>query len=132
MNTISGAGDKLTAFLKRMVDSGSSDLHITAASAPRLRVKGRLDPLDYPPLTAEETQDMLCAFLPDAKMERLEKERKLRFAFDIEGLARFKVAFFISARPWQGSSGSSPTGWEALTTCPSRPSSRTCASPGAA
>jgi Tfp pilus assembly pilus retraction ATPase PilT len=102
MDTISGAGDKLTAFLKRMVDSGSSDLHITAASAPRLRVKGRLDPLDHPPLTADETQDMLCAFLPDAKMERLEKERELRFAFDIEGLARFRGSLFYQRQTLAG------------------------------
>jgi len=102
MNTISGAGDKLTAFLKRMVDLGSSDLHITAASAPRLRVKGRLDPLDHPPLTAEETQDMLCAFLPDAKKQRLEKERELRFAFDIEGLARFRGSLFYQRQTLAG------------------------------
>jgi twitching motility protein PilT len=102
MTIRTGAGGRLAAFLKEMVESGSSDLHIAVSSAPRIRIKGRLDALDHPPLTGQETQDILCTFLSEAKKQRLEKDRELRFAFDIEGLARFRGSLFFQQQTLAG------------------------------
>ena len=46
------AGLTLSELLKKMIEMGGSDLHITTNSAPRVRVHGKLRPLDMPPLTA--------------------------------------------------------------------------------
>ena len=52
----------LSELLKRMVDAGGSDLHLTTNSPPRVRVHGELKPLeDIPPLGPAETKRPLTA-----------------------------------------------------------------------
>ena len=46
------SGITLSELLKKMIEMGGSDLHITTNSAPRVRVHGKLRPLDMAPLTA--------------------------------------------------------------------------------
>ncbi len=48
------SGITLSELLKKMIEMGGSDLHITTNSPPRVRVHGRLRPLEMPPLTAAE------------------------------------------------------------------------------
>jgi len=50
------SGITLSELLKKMIEMGGSDLHITTNSAPRVRVHGHLRPLDMPPLTAADTK----------------------------------------------------------------------------
>ena len=45
----------LQALLKTMLDKGASDLHITAGSAPRLRIDGDLVRLQTDPLGPVDT-----------------------------------------------------------------------------
>ena len=52
------AGMTLSELLKKMIEMGGSDLHITTNSAPRVRVHGKLRPLDMPPLTAADTKSL--------------------------------------------------------------------------
>jgi len=52
-----------------MIEDGGSDLHITT-TVPRVRVHGRLRPLDIPPLTAADTK--VSAKLYDAQKHRFE------------------------------------------------------------
>ena len=42
------AGITLSELLKKMIEMGGSDLHITTDSAPRVRVHGRLGPIHQP------------------------------------------------------------------------------------
>ena len=59
VKTVKGAvltsDEQKRELLKKMIEMGGSDLHITTNSAPRVRVHGRLRPLDMPPLTAADT-----------------------------------------------------------------------------
>jgi twitching motility protein PilT len=57
----------LNDLLKKMVETGGSDLHITTGSPPRIRVHGHLDPLDMPPLSASETKQLAYSVLTDAQ-----------------------------------------------------------------
>ena len=49
------AGITLSELLKKMIEMGGSDLHLSTNSPPRVRVHGKLRPLDMPPLTAADT-----------------------------------------------------------------------------
>ena len=42
------AGITLSELLKKMIEVGGSDLHLSTNSAPRVRVHGKLKPLDMP------------------------------------------------------------------------------------
>src|SRR5215813_9330257 len=77
------AGITLSELLKKMIEMGGSDLHITTNSAPRVRVHGKLRPLDMPPLTAADTKSLAYSVLTDAQKHRFE-----------ENLARFRGNVF--------------------------------------
>jgi twitching motility protein PilT len=78
--------------LEQMVARSASDLHVTANSAPVIRVRGSIERLDgYEPLTAEDTQQLLYRILSSERQKQLEIKRQLDFSHSIPGLARFRV-----------------------------------------
>jgi twitching motility protein PilT len=77
---------------------GASDLHLTAASPPMVREKGRLRALDYPVLTPQQTREIIYSILTNDQRKRLENEWQIDFAYSIPGQARFRVnAYFQRA-----------------------------------
>jgi Tfp pilus assembly pilus retraction ATPase PilT len=65
------AGITLSELLKKMIEMGGSDLHLSTNSAPRIRVHGKLRPLDMPPLTAADTKALAYSVLTDVQKHRL-------------------------------------------------------------
>jgi len=85
----------LSDLLKRMVDTGGSDLHITTNSAPRIRVHGELKPLeDLPALGPADTKQLAYSILTDAQKHRFEENLELDFSFGIKNIARFRGNLF--------------------------------------
>jgi twitching motility protein PilT len=76
--------------LSLMVERGASDLHITAGSAPRIRVHGRLIAVDLDPLTPTDTQRLAYSVLGEAQRRAFERRSELDLSFEVEGLARFR------------------------------------------
>src|SRR3981081_4019252 len=87
-------GITLSELLKKMIELGGSDLHITTNSAPRVRVHGKLRPLDMPPLTASDTKSLAYSVLTDAQKHRFEENLELDFSFGVKGLSRFRANIF--------------------------------------
>jgi twitching motility protein PilT len=85
----------LAEMLKKMIEMGGSDLHITTNSPPRIRVDGKLRPLETPPMTASETKQLAYSVLTDAQKHRFEENWELDFSFGIKGLARFRANVFM-------------------------------------
>lgn len=85
----------LQDLLKTMIEHGATDLHITTASAPQIRVDGRLAPLDLPPLTPADTKRLAYSIITDAQKHRFEEEHELDFSFGIKGLSRFRGNLFF-------------------------------------
>jgi len=81
--------------LKAMVEKGASDLHITTGSAPQIRVRGELYPLDEPVLDPQATRQLLYSILTEAQKHKFEEELELDLSFGIKGLARFRANIFI-------------------------------------
>ncbi len=84
----------LSELLKRMLEMGGSDLHITTNTPPQVRVHGHLTPLDMPPLTPAETKQLAYSVMTDAQKHRFEEELELDFSFGLKGLARFRANCF--------------------------------------
>jgi twitching motility protein PilT len=85
----------LTDLLVEMVDGGASDLHITAAARPTLRINGSLRPLEHRPmLTPLLIQRMLYAVLTQKQREKFEEDLELDFAYALPGKARFRVNIY--------------------------------------
>ncbi len=104
------SGITLSELLKKMIEMGGSDLHITTNSAPRVRVHGHLRPLEMPPLTAADTKSLAYSVLTDAQKHRFEENLELDFSFGLKNLARFRgnvfnqrgaVAAVFRTIPWE-------------------------------
>ncbi|MEA1921119.1 MAG: type IV pilus twitching motility protein PilT [Pseudomonadota bacterium] len=85
----------LHELLKIMIDKGASDLHLTVASPPQIRIDGILEPLHLPPLNANETKQMCYSVLTDSQKHRFEKDNELDLSFGLKGVSRFRANIFI-------------------------------------
>ena len=81
--------------LKMMVERGGSDLHITTGSSPRLRIDGKLVPIDHPTLSPADTKALCYSVLTDAQKHRFEENNELDLSFAIKGVSRFRANIFI-------------------------------------
>jgi twitching motility protein PilT len=91
MITQSGLGD----YLLDAASMGASDLHITAGLPPMVRISGKVEPLDYPTLTANATRDMIYDLLSNDQRQRLENEWELDFSYALPRTARFRVNVYF-------------------------------------
>jgi twitching motility protein PilT len=82
--------------LLEVLERRASDLHITAASKPMIRVRGRLVELeDYPTLGPTDTREIVYSILTNDQRQRLETDWQIDFAYAIPNVARFRVnAYF--------------------------------------
>ncbi|MBW2731117.1 MAG: type IV pilus twitching motility protein PilT [Deltaproteobacteria bacterium] len=85
----------LHQLLKAMIDKGASDLHLTTASPPQLRIDGQLVPLRVPPLTPVDTKQICYSILTDAQKVRFEEDLELDLSFGVKNLARFRANIFM-------------------------------------
>src|SRR3954471_18957523 len=84
----------LPELLKITVDKEGSDLHISTASPPQVRVHGHLERLPLPELSPSETKQLVYSVLTDSQKKRFEETLELDFSFGIRGLARFRCNVF--------------------------------------
>lgn len=84
----------LSDLLKKMLELGGSDLHITTNSPPQIRVHGHMTPLDLPQLAPAETKQLAYSVMTDAQKHRFEEDLELDFSFGLKGLARFRANIF--------------------------------------
>jgi twitching motility protein PilT len=86
-----GLGD----YLLDAVNMGASDLHVTAGLPPMVRISGKVQPLDYPPMTTNATRDMIYDVLSNEQRQRLENEWELDFSYSLPQMARFRVNVYF-------------------------------------
>jgi twitching motility protein PilT len=84
----------LPELLKTLVDLEGSDLHLSIASPPQVRVHGELRRLEFPDLTPTDTKALAYSVLTDAQKKRFEETFELDFSFGIRGIARFRCNMF--------------------------------------
>jgi twitching motility protein PilT len=85
----------LSDYLLDAVSMGASDLHVTAGLPPMVRISGKVEPLDYPTLTANATRDMIYDLLSNDQRQRLENEWELDFSYALPRSARFRVNVYF-------------------------------------
>jgi twitching motility protein PilT len=78
-------------YLKETVRKDASDLHLIAGQFPRIRHYGELQALEEQILDNELLTEQLYALTPLAAMREFERSDQTDFAYNIEGVARFRV-----------------------------------------
>jgi len=82
---------KIDNFLIKVNDLGGSDLHMESNVTPKIRLHGRLLPLEKRTLGAEEIAEIIDEFLNDRQRGIYRKRNDLDLAYEVPGVARFRV-----------------------------------------
>ena len=85
----------LDDLLLHVVETGGSDLHLTAGAPPTVRVRGSMEPVEgYDVLTAEVLQTTLYGVMTERQRKVFEENLELDFAYAVPGKARFRANLF--------------------------------------
>ena len=82
--------------LRRVIETGGSDLHLKVPAPAIIRTQGTLVPVPgCDPLTPEVTEAVLAMMADGPKrMEEFERDNEIDFSYAVPGLARFRVSAF--------------------------------------
>src|SRR6266852_3422993 len=86
-----GAERALGELLKALVHSSSSDLHLRVGEPPVFRTHGEMKRQSTPPLSSEQLEMMLLSVMPERNRGEWKETGDSDFAYEISGLARFRV-----------------------------------------
>jgi len=90
-----GPTGHIDRLLLLMLEKKASDLHVTTASVPLLRVDGEMGPIaGEAEFTSESMQAMLMPIVPPRNREEFDKTHDSDFAYELPGRARFRVNIF--------------------------------------
>jgi twitching motility protein PilT len=90
-----GESLELDDLLRRVVDLGGSDLHLTIGVPPTIRVRGEMRAVEgFEALEARPLQQAVYAMLTERQRKVLEETRELDVAYTVPGVARFRVNVF--------------------------------------
>jgi twitching motility protein PilT len=88
----------ISELLRFALESGGSDLHISAGEPPVIRIHGEMTKVDLPPLDKEDVHNMIYDILSDFQRKVFEEHLELDFSFGLGDLARFRVNVFKQHR----------------------------------
>ncbi|HEY0158902.1 MAG TPA: type IV pilus twitching motility protein PilT [Thermoanaerobaculia bacterium] len=90
---------EMDAFFRQMVEMKASDLHLCAGSVPIVRHDGEMKPLPgRGPLAASDVERILIPIAPERNREEFRRRHDTDFAYEIEGLSRFRCNFFMDRK----------------------------------
>jgi twitching motility protein PilT len=85
---------RVDSFLELAVKQKGSDLHLVSGNVPRIRLYGDLFPVKYRSLSPEETAELIYEVMNERAKRAFDAQRNLDFAYEVEGLSRFRVNVF--------------------------------------
>jgi len=81
----------LTELAKVAAEKRSSDLFLKADAPPALRVDGKVNSLELPPLSSDEVRQMAYSIMSSEQIGRFERRHELDLAFTLADIARFRA-----------------------------------------
>ncbi|MEN6617024.1 MAG: type IV pilus twitching motility protein PilT [Syntrophorhabdus sp.] len=88
----------ISELLRFALESGGSDLHLSAGEPPVIRIHGDMTKVDLPALDKEDVHNMIYDILSDFQRKVFEENLELDFSFGLGELARFRVNVFKQHR----------------------------------
>ncbi len=98
------ARKRMDALFYKMAEVGASDLHLSVSMPPMIRKDGKMSVLE----TAETTispdamKELLTSIMPPKNQEEFHRRHDSDFAYEIEGLARFRANIFMDRKGMGG------------------------------
>jgi twitching motility protein PilT len=98
-----GAVAEIEEMFIAMFDMRASDLHLSVGSPPMVRHDGVMAPLGgRAALTAADAERMLLAIAPTRNRDEFARRHDTDFAYEIQGVARFRCNLFVDRKGMGG------------------------------
>jgi len=94
MSTMLSSEIEMSELLQLTVDEEASDLHLAVGLPPVLRIHGRLQNLDTPVLTPEDTERLMKSITSPDHQQKVREQGGTDFGFGFGDQARFRVSVF--------------------------------------
>ncbi len=91
---------EINQLLQICIERNASDIHLTVGKPPTLRVDGMLDSLDYAPLTASDTENLIKSITSERYLQRIQKFGGADFGLSFSDVARFRVSVYKQKGYW--------------------------------
>jgi twitching motility protein PilT len=86
---------RIDKFFKAMAKMDASDLHLKSDAAPRVRVRGQIKALASGPISNRKIRSLLFEIMNEQDRRQFEENGSVDFAYQVEGVARFRVNAFL-------------------------------------
>jgi twitching motility protein PilT len=86
---------KLDVYFRAMQQQSASDLHLVAGNLPAMRIHGELKKLKAETLTDQGLRELLRELPPPDLWARYEEVGDLDFAYELDGVGRFRANYFV-------------------------------------
>jgi len=83
-------------YLRAMLNHDGSDLHISVGSHVKIRAGGALRPITAGELSSQQTEQLLREIVSEDQWRHFLETHDLDFAYEIEGLARFRGSYLYN------------------------------------
>src|SRR5262245_49590944 len=84
----------MSDLLQLVVAENASDLHLRVGSPPVLRIHGILNRIEGPPLTPEDSEELMRSITSEDHIQHVRERGGADFGFAFGELARFRVSVF--------------------------------------
>ena len=84
----------MSDLLQLVINEGASDLHIRVGIPPAIRAHGTLERVEGPPLTPEDTEEMMTSITSEDHIQSVRTKGGADFGFAFGELARFRCSVF--------------------------------------
>ena len=86
----------LNRYLRKMIEVGASDLHMSSEAPALVRLHGEIQPLDDgTPIPSEQLSRLLMGIIPEQNKAEFDEAWDTDFAHAIPGVARFRANYFM-------------------------------------
>jgi twitching motility protein PilT len=90
---------EIDELFRQMVEIRASDLHIASGNVPMVRHDGEMKPMPgRSALTALEVEKLLMPIAPERNREEFARRNDTDFAYEIDGLSRFRCNYFLDRK----------------------------------
>ena len=84
----------VSAYLRRLVSEGVSDLHFKVGRPPLRRINGEMVPMEDTPLTEDTINALVVGMIGPRQWQNFQERHELDTSFSISGFTRFRVSLF--------------------------------------
>ncbi len=85
---------QIDQFLTALAEKGGSDLHLTTGAPPLMRLHGEIQAFPFRELKAADMETLVYEIMEEESRIRFLDEKDFDFAYEIPGVARFRVNVF--------------------------------------